>query len=147
MIHFTYQLKGAGWAVATISDARTEMTVPASFLCDALRDFVDAVQSLWVTDNVECRWELEPGEVRWEFRRDGSGLTVKVQWNDGRESFEGHADLLHFSSEVDNQLDELLAEWSAERYLKQWHYPFPHEAHYKLKQAIKLEQRRRTTTT
>jgi hypothetical protein len=142
MITFTYRLKGAGWAVATIANGHNEMTVPASYLCDALRDFVDAVQSLSVVNTAECIWQQEPGEVRWEFRRNGSSVTVKVHWHDDRESFEGEDDFLLFISQLNKELDTLLNEWGLERYLKEWHYPFPQEAHTKLIQAIRLEQQR-----
>jgi hypothetical protein len=70
MMSFTYQLTSSGWALATIANGQAEMKIPASYLCDALRDFVDAVRSLFVTDRAQCVWEEEPGEVRWEFRRD-----------------------------------------------------------------------------
>jgi hypothetical protein len=63
MIHFTNQLRGYGWALATIANERTEMKVPASYLCDALGDFVNAVQSLFVTDSAQCLWEQEPDLV------------------------------------------------------------------------------------
>lgn len=143
MIQFTYRLMGAGWAAATISNELTEITVPASYLCDAIRDLADAVQSLFTADSSECIWEQEPGKVRWQFQRNGRALTVKVKWHDERSSFVGEDDLLRFSSKVDRELDDLLATWGPERYLKEWHYPFPQEAHDKLKQAISLERQRR----
>jgi hypothetical protein len=143
MIDFTYRLTGAGWAVATIGNERTEMTVPASYLCDAVRDFVDAVQSLFLTNSAECIWEQEPGAVRWEFRRNGRTLAVKVEWHDKRSSFAGDDDVLRFGSKVDRELDDLLATWGPERYQKEWRHAFPQEAHDKLKQAIRLERQRR----
>jgi hypothetical protein len=116
MIHFTYRLSGTGWAVATIANEQTEMTVPASYLCDAVRDFADAVQSLFTMNSTECVWEQEPGAVRWEFRRNGPSMTVKVEWHDERASFVGDDDLLRFSSAVDKELDDLLATWGPEQY-------------------------------
>ena len=113
-----------------------------------MRDVIsfDALQGVFVTNCAECVWEEEPGLVKWEFRRSGARLTVNANWDDGREGFAADDDLLHFSSEVDRELDGLLTEWGADRYLKQWHYPFPQEAHNKLKQAIKLERERREAT-
>ena len=107
MIRFKYQLSGAGWAVATIGDERAEMTFPASYLCDAPRDFVDAVQSLFVTSTAGCVWEQEPGEVKWTFQRNGSRVSVHVGWRDGGDKFSGDEDLLHFSAEVKRELDRL----------------------------------------
>jgi hypothetical protein len=63
MISLTYRLTGSGWALATIANEQSEMKIPASYLCDALRDFVDAVQSLFVADSAQCMWEQEPGLV------------------------------------------------------------------------------------
>ncbi len=147
MIRFTYKLGGVGWASATLTDGQSDVTFPASYLCDALRDLVDGVQSLFVTDNAQVRWEEEPGAVLWDFRRSDSRLIVKVRWHDDRESFEGDEDLLHFGSEVDRQLDALLASWGADGYMKQWRYSFPQEAHDKLKRALKAERERRKATT
>jgi len=145
MILFTYKLTGSpGWALATIANERSEMKVPASYLCDALRDFVDAVQSLFATDSAQCMWEQEPGLVIWEFRRDGPNVTVKVYWDHDGESFVGTDDLLRFSEQVDRELDGLLAAWSEDGYLKKWHYPFPNEAQTKLRQGIQRENERRT---
>ena len=102
MILFTYRVNGAGWAVATIANERSAMSVPASYLCDALGDFVDAVQSLFNGNFAECLWEEEPGIVRWEFRREGSRVIVKVGWDQtGGEQLVGEDDWLHFSEEVD----------------------------------------------
>jgi hypothetical protein len=143
MIRFTYRLGGAGWATATIANKQKEMTVPASYLCDALRDFVDAVQSLFVTAIAECAWEEEPGEVRWLFRRNENSVHVQVDWHDQRETFTGDDDLLHFSAEVQRELDNLIATWGEEGYLKQWGYPFPHKAYRKLEQAMRSERERR----
>jgi hypothetical protein len=140
MMSFTYRLTSSGWALATIANGQAEMKVPASYLCDALRDFVDAVQSLFVTDRAQCVWEEEPGEVRWKFRRDGPNVTVKVYWDGDEESLLGDDDLLRFSGQVDRELDGLLATWGKEGYLEKWRHPFPHEAHNKLRRGIQRER-------
>jgi hypothetical protein len=144
MIYFEYKLRSHGWARATISSKEHQVSIRASYLCDALRDFTDAVQRIFVRDMAECSWEQEPELVVWEFRRTDSVLTVKAQWDhEEKASFVGDDDLVHFSSEVDKELDALLSEWGEERYAKHWGYPFPKEAHTALKQAIKLERQRR----
>jgi hypothetical protein len=138
-----YRLIKAGWAAATISDETAEIVVPATYLCDAIRDFVDAVQSLSTTKTAECVWMQEPGEVWWKFRRDGFELKLRVQFDDEREDFEGNDDLLRFCAQLDRELDQLLATWGAEHYLREWRHPFPDEAHLKLKQMIQNERGRR----
>ena len=50
---------------------------------------------------------------------------------------------MRFGSEVDSELDRLLASWGDEGYLKQWGHPFPHEAHLKLKQALECDRNHR----
>jgi hypothetical protein len=140
MIQFTYRLTGNGWARATIADEWEDMSVPASYLCDALNDFVYAVLSLFVSAKSECTWEEEPGQVVWKFDRSGKRLSVDLRWKDGQESFTGKDDFLHFCSEVGRELDGLLATWTAEGYRKQWRHPFPLEGHRKLKEAVKSEQ-------
>ena len=138
MIRFKYELGGVGWASATLSDGQSEVSFPASYLCDALRDFVDAVQGLFAIDTAEVRWEEEPGAVLWKFQRNGSRVFLKVRWHDDRASFEGDEDLVRFGSDVDTQLENLLSTWGADGYAKHWHYPFPQEAHEKLKHALKI---------
>lgn len=139
MIRFTYRLTGSGWATATVADEWDEMSVPASYLCDALGDFVYAVLSLFLSPKSECAWEEEPGQVVWKFDHSGKRLSVHVGWSDRQESFTGKDDFLHFCAELDRELDGLLATSTAEEYERQWHRPFPHEAHRKLKQAIMAE--------
>lgn len=141
MIRFTYRLTGVGWATATIADEWDEMSVPATYLCDALSNLVYAVLSLFFTAKSECAWEEEPGHVIWKFHRRANRLEVHVRWRDGQEDFTGKDNFLHFCSELDRELDGLVATWTAEGYEKQWHHPFPQEAHGKLKQAIKSQAR------
>lgn len=104
------------------------------------------MQRLFIRDTAQVRWEEEPGAVLWDFRRGDSSLIVKVRWHDDRESFEGNEDLLRFASEVDRQLDALLESWGTDEYMNQWHYPFPQEAHDKLKRTLKAEHERRKAT-
>jgi hypothetical protein len=144
MIHFIYQLKSHGWALATISDGQTEVTFPASYLCDALRDFVDALASLSTASSAECMWQEEPGQVRWSFRRAGDRVTVHVSWADENHgTFSADDDLLHFGEEVNKELRNLLNEWGVKGYLDKWGHPFPQEAHNKLEQALIHERKQR----
>ena len=64
MISFSYRLTGSGWALAELSDEKIGERIRASYLCDALRDFVDAVASVFSAESAECFWEEEPGEAR-----------------------------------------------------------------------------------
>jgi hypothetical protein len=140
MIRFDYQLRSHGWAVAVVANGGSEISIRASYLSDALRDFVDAVQSLFAAETAKCVWEEEPGRFCWKFRRDGLRCLVEVfQNNEEQAIFSADDDLLHFSSEVESALQKVLDEWGEDRYFKQWGYAFPKEAHQKLRQAIKAE--------
>lgn len=141
MIRFDYRLRSHGWAVAVIGDENAEVSVPASYLTDALCDFIDAVRRVFTTERAECLWQIEPGQFCWMLRRTGSRCTVEVLRNNEEQAiFSGSDDLLHFGSEVESTLQKLLAEWGEERYLTQWGHAFPHEAHGKLSQALKIER-------
>ena len=145
MISFSYRLTGSGWAVAELSDEKSSARIPASYLCDALRDFVAAVEGVFSAENAECLWEEEPGEVLWKFQRRGDRVTVAARWNKEKAMFDSEDDLLHFGSQVTVALQKLLDEWGVDGYSKKWGYPFPVEAHHGLERAIALEQQRRAT--
>ena len=145
MISFSFQLTGSGWAVAELNDEKSSARIPASYLCDALRDLVAAVESVFSAESAECFWQEEPGEVHWKFQRRGDRVTVAVFWNKEKALFDSEDDLLHFGSQVTVALQKLLDEWGVDGYSKKWGYPFPVEAHHGLEQAMALEQRRRAT--
>jgi len=146
MITFAYRLTGSGWAVAELGDQKTKARVPASYLCDALGDFVLAVEGVFSAESTECLWEEEPGEVHWKFRRAGDRVVVRVGRSEDHVTFDGEDDLLHFGSQVDSALRRLLDEWGVEGYSKQWGHPSPAEAHQRLEKAIAAEQQRRRDT-
>jgi hypothetical protein len=144
MIRFSYQLRSHGWAIATISDGQIQKTFPASYLCDALRDFVDAIQSLFTTSSADCVWQEEPGKVRWKFSRTGSRVSVDVSWADeDQEKFSAEDDFLQFCEEIDRELRNLLNEWGAKGYLDKWGHPYPEEARNKLEHGLARERERR----
>ncbi len=69
----------AGWAIATISDGSRAVTISASSTpTDALRDFVDAVQSLQTARTADCCWFQERGELHWKLRRRETSLDVEI---------------------------------------------------------------------
>jgi hypothetical protein len=144
MIRFKYHLRSHGWARAVIADEDAQFTVTASYLSDALTDFVDSVQRVFTTDKAECVWEQEPGQVCWKFRRDGIRCSVELFWDSEEQAkFSSDDDLLHFGSEVEKALRTLLEEWGETGYFQQWGYAFPHEAHRRLSEAIEMERNRR----
>jgi hypothetical protein len=123
------------------------MTFPASYLCDALRELVDAIQSLFTTSSAECVWQEEPGQVRWKFRRTGDRVTVEASWaNENQASFSAEDDFLHFCEEIDRELRNLLNEWGTNGYLDKWGHPYPQEALNKLEHGLAGEREERRLT-
>ncbi len=158
MIQFTYRLEGAGWAEATVSDGQTCVSIPASYICDALGYLVAAVQSLFTSDSAEWAWQLEPGLVKWKFRRQQEWLTVEVQWFDevrvapdrfewrlelDRVAFVGKSDVLYFALQLDRQLQKTLDQWGLDGYEQEWDHPFPVAARERLQSHITTESQRR----
>jgi hypothetical protein len=142
MIRFNCELQSHGWARATIGDEHPEVSIAASYLSDALGDFISAVESLFGTERSECIWEIEPGEFCWKFGREGSRCTVEVLRNtENAPVFSGEDGLLHFSSEVDNAFQKLLDEWGEQGYLEKWGHPFPEKSHAKLARLIDRERK------
>jgi len=142
MIRFNCKLRSHGWAVAVVGDEHSEVSVTASYVNDALCDFVEAVVSLFGTERSECIWEIEPGRFYWKFGREGTRCTMQVFRNNENEPlFSGDDDLVHFGSEVENAFQKLLDEWGEQGYLNNWGHPFPEKAHRKL--ALRIDKERK----
>lgn len=137
MLHFTYRIDGIGWATATVANDWTEETFSASYVTDALRDLVDAVQSLFVAESTKVVWDGEPGTTTLEFRRTGSRVTLEVSLDSEPTGFLGEDELLHFASELIEALDDLRAKWGLEGYQAQWGHPFPEQEYRKLQRHVK----------
>lgn len=71
---FDYSLTGLGWADADVTVGQQTVHLTASYLTDALKDLLHAVDRLWNGDAVaECSWAEEPGHYRWAFRLEAGG--------------------------------------------------------------------------
>lgn len=155
MILFRYELAGSGWADAYLSDGTNSTEIPASYICDALRELVDAIWSLFSANRSECVWQEEPGEARWYFTRSQESVRVRVEWwnemrahPDGNEfelvldkvMFSGESPFLAFAQQVDQELQRLFEKWGLEGYLREWiEHPFPVDSHQRLREAIAKE--------
>jgi len=69
-------------------------------------------------------------EIRVERERDEYRLVLD------RIMFSGQSDFLDFATQVKRELQRTLEKWTPERYLREWEYPFPEEAHQRLREAI-----------
>ncbi len=72
MILFRYELAGAGWADAHLSDGTASVEIPASYT-SVMRfvDLVDAIQSLFTTNSAECVWQEELRRSEMDFFAEG----------------------------------------------------------------------------
>lgn len=80
-LEFSYALTGQGWAEAYISDGRNWLRPTASYLSDALRALIGAVDAIVRGGGrVACIWEEEPGNFIWVFEGDGNSVTIEIYW-------------------------------------------------------------------
>lgn len=64
MLRISLDNPSSGWAYARLTDGDNELVVTAPYSpVHAIRDLVDAVQSLRVADRADCCWVQEPGEL------------------------------------------------------------------------------------
>jgi len=136
---FTFTKIKAGWIDAEILTSGGPQAVDASYLSDALRDFVDALASLVTTPTATCRWEQEPGELVWNFIRSGDHLAVTVSLmlsGDRQPCFECSFSYLSFCKDVQDSLHDLKDALGLPAFEKEWGYPFPTDASRKLDHAI-----------
>jgi hypothetical protein len=138
MIDFAIRLESHGWALATVRDGPSQTTVLGSYLSDALRDFVDAVQSVSTTSTAECAWQQEPGIARWRFCRERD--RVRLDISESQATFSAEDDFLRFCEEVDSAFRKLLNEFGRDWYRDKWGHPYPEEAHKKLQHAVAYER-------
>lgn len=152
MVTFRYELAGFGWADAFLSDGTNSVEIPASYICDALGDFSEAVVRLLSEDRSACGWLEEPGFAAWSFARTDLDLLITVEWLDewpdeqtdlltsdpqqrhGKKLFSGTTDLLSFVTQVEQSLQKILDTLGKEGYEKEWERPFPTKAQQVMQQ-------------
>jgi hypothetical protein len=140
-VEFDYRLTGVGWASVRIRDDRSDATVTASYLDDALGDLLEAVGVLLEGDDeARCSWTEEPGEFRWVFHRAGSDVGLRVlrspdmysEEPDGSGAlvFETHQPLRDVALAITTGAQAVLDEYGEDGYLDRWvEHPFPSRQH------------------
>lgn len=137
---FSYEVTGAGWSKALISDGEHRATVTASYLTDALRDLLDAVAAVAEGESESrCLWTEEPGEFRWVFR--GAHGEVEIQVIEFEQTYSREPDLdgtLRFRStqpvglvarRVAKSAQDLFDTLGPHGYKDRWiEHPFPSDA-------------------
>jgi hypothetical protein len=81
---FRYWLHGRGWADAIIESHDRQVPLTASWLSDALRLLLEAVDEFIAGSPMsEASWEEEPGHYRWVFDRPDGTARLRVLSEEG----------------------------------------------------------------
>ena len=137
-MRLVYQLAGAGWADARISDNSSYRDMTVSYLSDALGDMARAaLQLLRGAREASFSFEDEPGEHRWILSRgEADSLRIRILWFEdtfsppsqerGTEVFKCDCAVLDFVGQVSSVLQTVLADEGIEGYMRRWqHHEFP----------------------
>ena len=79
MIKFSCDLVDRGWIEVKLCNGEIDKYITASYLSDAVRDFIIAV-TLVLNDskNISCNWQEEPGEFRFVFTKEDIFITLRI---------------------------------------------------------------------
>lgn len=137
----TYDIEGAGWAVARIQDGEKDINITVSYLHDSLRDLAEAARAL-ADGAQEARVVFmdEPGEMHLVVETKGDSLSYQLKWFDDWNSWEMHPEnkfqVVHSGSttkariigEIRKELEAVLKDHGMEGYKEKWvEHPFPVE--------------------
>ena len=149
MLSISLDNPASGWAHARLSDGANELIVTAPYSpVDAIRDLVDAVQSLRLADCADCCWAQEPGELHWSLHRNGSELELEIlrfaetivpghHRGDVESVFKAQGEWLTFARQLLCSLESIKVNLGTYGYEREWRHSFPAEAQEKLRDAIK----------
>lgn len=146
-----YDLEGAGWADARISDGSQHRDFSVSYISDALGDMAKAAVLL-LHGSREASFTLqdEPGEHRFILLRgNADSLTIRVLWFNGASS--GRADrfgeevfrcdcaVLDFVGQVSVNLHAILTKYGLDGYKQSWRtHEFPTRAYNEIRRLLNL---------
>lgn len=135
-----YQLAGAGWADARISDGDRQLDMSVSYLSDALGNMARAALALLRgSREASFAFEDEPGQHRWTLvRGDSDSLSIRIHWFDDAlstrpaerrtEVFACECCVLDFAGQVSAVLHHVLADEGIDGYKRRWQmHDFPSE--------------------
>ena len=150
----TYDLEGAGWAMARIQDGEHKMEATISYLHDSLRELGEAARALRDgADFARVVFMDEPGEVQMLLTRRDHALDYELRWFDDWNSWGMHPDdkfetifggtstVARFCGEVRKEFDALLADHGEAGYKEKWcEHDFPTDLLRELRNETKAEQ-------
>ena len=146
-MELVYQLQGAGWANASVSNGSTRHHIAVSYLSDALGDMARAtVHLLQGGRETSFNFQDEPGAHRWCIVQDDRCfLGIRIEWfaqtfppcSGGVKVFECDCHLLEFAGQVLAVLAGILEKEGIEGYKQRCQkYDFPVAAFEEIKKLI-----------
>jgi len=131
-MELVFQLGGAGWADARMSDGSRGRDMRVSYLCDALGEMARAaLHLLRGSREAVFAFDDEPGEHRWVLTRgEADSLSIRIFWFDetfssrrlgkGTEVFSCDCAVLDFVGPVFSVLHQILSNEGVEGYKRRW---------------------------
>jgi hypothetical protein len=160
MPHFslTYQLTGAGWAEAHVSDGVTTLRLDVSYIGDGIEAPAwAAIALLQTAEHSEFAWLDEPrwwgegsGSSYWVLDKQGTQLQITVlsgwSFDDLREKGRNvllsvETTPLKFAIQVWDALRHLQEEHGVEGYHQRWCRAFPLKSYQQLEDLIRMAKR------
>lgn len=144
-IEVTYKLVGTGWSECVLDIYGQTCKVTASYLSDALRQFVEAINHILRGGNeAKFSFDEEPGEYRWILeRKEKNALKVRIiefaeLWggkddSEGKVIYEVTCPTYEFGKALLVSLNGLLDEYGFAGYKEKWvNAEFPVEQYLEL---------------
>jgi hypothetical protein len=148
-MHLRYDLHEHGWATVTFRKGDANVSFPASYISDPLRDL--AVQTLALLRGepvAPIMFMEEPGQHDLRLERIGAeDVDVLVEWREdydrhsrrrGTEVFRARTSIRRFAEQVSAELERLWAEHGADGYRTRWKSDFPEREHRNLHRLVQL---------
>ena len=153
MVSIKFDLVGTGWAEAIITYQNETYKIDASYLSDALKDLINAVNMILQGGNgVVFRWLEEPGIYNWHLTRSGDSVNIKIHFYEEvidenlvehfinpKLILEADCDLKEFASQVKQGMERILENIGESGYNEKWsEHPFPMEEYKELVRLLQV---------
>lgn len=138
----------AGWLDMSLQNEEQETVITASYLSDAVSDFVmAAVLMCEGSSERTVVWVNEPGETKWVFTRKDQEVLMKVVYSlyndrtmiiEEEVLYQGSVSLIRLAREVLRAMNRLKMEYPGSKYQEVWHkdYLFPEKTIQRLSESI-----------
>lgn len=144
-MNITYELSEAGWATATISDNKRNVSIEVSYLHDSLKQLIDAAINLKKGTKAESVVFMdEPGEYHLVLNDNDKSFSLRqyndwASWDmypidDFKEILKGKLETDVFIKQVLELSDKIFIKYGLDGYKENWvEHEFPYNQYMKLK--------------